>query len=176
MGDRKLGGKPVYVVEVTVGLVLVLLLEFCIVEVLVVERSGMHGSGLSLRGRRLGSLGGMEGTASGSRTSGSGGRRLASGLVGLERVGAVLGGGELLSHLCGGESLAGMGTHCNVVRVDADALVLVYLVDVDVAGDARVASDHLAGAHDEGGAHDGALGGLLSELGEGGETRGRRGA
>lgn len=175
VGDREFGGETVDVVEVTVRVVVVLLLQLSSVEALVVETSGAGSGGGLGNGRsgrsRLCSSGRMERATGGFDGVRSGGRRRTGGLLSLRDIGELLGCSELLGHLRSGESLAGVGAHRDVVRVDDDALLLVELVHVDVTCDAGVAGDHLAGALGEGRAHDGTLCGLLGELSEGGEAR-----
>lgn len=161
MSDGELGSEAVDVVEVAVRRVLVLLLEFCSVKRLVVKSLSRGSS---------------------SRSSSRGASLCVEGTVGSCRLGSRRGsssGFGLFSLLClcevfcdagSSESLGGVRAHFDVSGggVGEDTLVVVHVCDLCAASDASVSRDDLTGADLEGGAHDGAAGGLLCEPGDGG--------
>ena len=163
MGNRELGSETVDIVEVTVRLVLVLLVELVDIEALVVEPGVCFG--LS-RGRDLAGVCRCGGLV--ERAAGSGGLR--GDILGLGGMDFLLrSGGEIVCHASGGSGGRGMGTHldgCTGGR--EDALVLVNLLYVRICGDASVASHNFLGANVESGTHDGTF---RSALGEGGKRR-----
>jgi hypothetical protein len=162
MGDGEFGREPVDVVEITVRLVVVLLLQLIGVEPFVVESAGVSGALLLIGGHPL-------------KESGCGGL-VSGGLGSLEGVAAFLRGGQLFRHPGGGKGLASVGTFFDAARSHVDAFVLVDLDDVDALREAGKALDELAGTFGESGTHHGAFCGLLRELGETWEAVGGGGA
>jgi len=164
MGDRKFVRKPVDVVEVTVRLVVVLLLQLIGAELFVVEFAGVGVGGALLQvGRRALSESGSGGLVSGSLGS-------------LDIVAAFLRGGQLFGLSGSVKGLASVGTLLDASRGHVDTLVLVDLDNVDALRETGKVLNELARTFGESCAHDGAFRGLLRELGEKRETRGGRGA
>ena len=183
MRDRELLGKPIDVIEIAVGLVLVFLVELLNIELLVVEASMLLGR-LRLSGRLdVSSFSSICGRllVEGAASSGSSSSLLLGGCplgvvvssFGLLRVGRC---SQVLGHPGSSPGSGRMGTHLDGgTRRGHNPLVLVNPVDVDVTRDAGVAGDNFLGANVEGGAHDGAFCGALGEGGEGREAGGGAG-
>lgn len=166
MGDGEFVRKPVDVVEVTVRLVVVLLLQLIGVELFIVKFAGMGVSGALLQvGCRPLSETGSDGLVSLSGSLGS-----------LDIVAAFLRGGQLFGSSGSVKGLASVGTLLDASRGHVDTLVLVDLDNVDALGETGKVLNELARTFGESGTHDGAFRGLLRELGEKRETRGGRGA
>ena len=163
MGDRELVCEPVDVVEVTVRLVIVLLLQLIGIEPFVVELAGVGGALLQVGGRRPLSESGSSGLVSG-------------GLGSLDVVAAFLRGGQLFRRSGSLKGLARVGTLLDASHGHVDTLVLVDLDNVDALRETGKVLNELARTFSESSAHDGAFRGLLRELGEKWETRGGRGA
>ena len=155
--DRKLVCKPVYSVEVTIGLVVVLFLQLIGIELFIVETTSV-GRALLLQVSRSGLS-----RFGGGDWVGWGG--------GFKGVTAFLRGRELFRRSSSGEGLAGMRTHLNAARSDVDAFVLVNLDDVDALGEAGKALDELTRAFCKSCTHNGAFCSLFREPGKTGETR-----
>lgn len=157
MSERELLSHPVDVVEIAVGVVRTLLVEFLAVELFVAEELL----------RRLGSgslsLGVVE------RAPGRLGRRgMSTGRVG-DLGPLLLGAGEFLRHTSGRQGSGSVGTLLHVsgrAFLHVNTLLLVKFLDVDVSGYAGIAGSDLTRPGGEDGAHDGAPGSLLGQTGE----------
>lgn len=159
--DRELVCKPVYSVEVTIGLVVVLFLQLVGIKLFIVEITSVGRATLQVSRRSLSRLGG------GDRV----GR-----LGGFKGLTAFLRGRQFFRRPGSGECLAGVRTLLNAARSYVDAFVLVNLDDVDALGEAGKALDELSRAFGKSRTHNGAFCSLFSEPGKTGETRGGRGA
>ena len=162
MSYREFVCKPVDVVEVTVRLVVVLLLQLIGIKLFVVEFARVGGALLQV-GRGPLSESGNGGLVSG-------------GLGSLDIVAAFLRGGQLFRLSGSFKGHASVGTPLDVSRGHVDTLVLVDLDNVDALRDTGKVLNELPRTFGESSAHDGAFRGLFRELGEKRETRRGRGA
>jgi hypothetical protein len=161
--NGELCGKSVNVVKVTVGVVLMFLIEFVGIEPLVIETKvflGLWGRSRS----RLWGEGGSCGSGSScglemERTAGSG-SFFGSGIC----VPLLSSGCEITSHASGRFGSRSMGTHLNgSARRRENALFLVQFVYVCVCCDASISCDDFVGPEVDRGTHDRTFGSAFCE-------------
>ncbi len=159
--DREFVCKPVYSVEVTIGLVVVLLLQLSGIKLFIVKTAGM--------GRAM-----LQVSRSGLKRFR--GRDWVKGLGSFKGIVAFLRGRKLFRRPGSGEGLAGMRTLLNAARRYVDALVLVNLDYVGALREASKALDELSRPFGKSCTHDGAFCSLFREPGKTRKTRGGRSA
>ena len=162
MSNGELGSEAIYVVEVAVGRVLVFLIQFCSVELLVVETTGGNWPGALLCG------GGVEGASS---SGGLGGGGFGSDFGCLVLLGLC----KVFCHTSSSKRLGSMRAQLDIGTggVRENTLVVVETVDLCITSYASISGSDLTGTKLEGRTHNGALGRLLCELGEGRVAVGR---
>ena len=170
MGDRELGGEPVDIVKIAVGLVVMLLVKFFDKELLIVKASRRRGFHVLSCGR-----GRPENIV--VRTTRRGGCRIFRGF-GSVHLCLLFGCGrsEIVCHAGGSTSGGSVGALLYARTGGKETLVLVNLLYVDVSSYASITSDDLAGTECECWTHDGAFRCLLCKQRDGGVTRRSRGA